>query len=84
MDISSFKKRIFPESGLWTPLMRFSSVDFPEPLGPTSPAISLLFTVKATFFSAWSPPKRFETSMHFSKWRCLPSGESFTIVYVKI
>jgi len=50
--MSSSKKVIFPESGLYTPLMRLSRVDFPEPLGPTSPAISFLLTVKLTFFNA--------------------------------
>jgi hypothetical protein len=31
----------------------------------------LLFTVRSTFFSACSPPKRFEISVHFSKLVCL-------------
>ncbi len=48
--MSSSKKKIFPESGLYTPLMRLSNVDFPEPLGPTRPVTSFLFMVKSTFF----------------------------------
>ena len=64
--MTSFMNMTLPESGLYTPLMTFSSVDFPEPLGPTSPAISFLLTVKSTFFSACSPPNFFETSIHLS------------------
>ena len=47
--------------------MRFSKVDFPDPLGPTNPAISPGLMVRSIFFTAWSPPNVFETSTHFSK-----------------
>jgi len=47
--------------------MRLSKVDFPDPLGPTKPAISPGLIVRSIFFTAWSPPNVFETSTHFSK-----------------
>ena len=64
--MSSFRNRTLPESGLYTPLITFSSVDFPEPLGPTSPAISFSLTVKSTVFNAFSPPNFFDTPTHLS------------------
>ena len=45
-------------------------MDFPEPLGPTSPAISFWLMVRFTFFRACSPPNVFVTSMQFSKGGC--------------
>ena len=65
--MSSFRNFTSPEFGLYIPLITFSSVDFPEPLGPTSPVISFSLTVKFTAFNALSPPNSFETSMQLSK-----------------
>jgi len=65
-EMSSFRNLTSPEFGLYIPLITFSSVDFPEPLGPTSPAISFSLTIKFTAFNALSPPNSFETSMQSS------------------
>jgi hypothetical protein len=66
LEMSSFMNRILPESGLYTPLMRLRRVDFPEPFGPTSPAMVPSLTVRSAFLSAWSPPNAFDTFKQFS------------------
>src|SRR5690348_12840427 len=63
--------RMRPEVGLRNPEMMWTSVVFPEPLGPISPVIFPSSAVSETLFSAMSPPKWRETrstssSMAFS------------------
>src|SRR5437016_288578 len=69
-DTGRPSKKYSPLSGVSTPEITLTNVDFPAPLSPTSPTTSPGYRCMSTLDRACTPPKLFETprsSMTF--WR---------------
>src|SRR5438876_12149838 len=72
--MSSPAKTTDPLVGEWKPLRRLKQVVLPAPLGPISPTISPVSTVRLRLLTAASPPQRFERSRASSSGMCQATG----------
>ena len=61
--MSSLLKYIFPDSGLYIPVITLKRVDLPDPLVPISPTISFSLTWRETLLTAVTPPNLIVTSL---------------------
>ena len=60
-------KRILPEDGRYTPVIRLNSVVLPAPFGPITPTILPGSTVNVTLCSACTPPKLTPKVLHLEQ-----------------